>query len=89
MTETVQRKLRKTREGVVISDAMDKTIVVRVNRRVAHRLYGKFINRARNYHAHDENNEARTGDRVQIMETRPYSKTKRWRLTEIVRKGKR
>jgi len=87
MTAEVQRKLRKTREGVVTSAAMDKTIVVRTERRIRHPLYGKELTRSSKFHVHDENNDAKTGDRVIIKETRPYSRTKRWRLVEITRKG--
>ncbi len=75
---------RKTRRGRVISDAMDKTVVVSVVRRVAHPLYGKRVNRRKKYHAHDEGNEYRTGDVVVIEETRPLSKTKRWRVLELI-----
>lgn len=78
------RNLRKERTGVVVSDAMDKTIVVKVERRVAHPLYGKVVRMHKKYRAHDENNEARKGDKVLIAETRPLSKTKRWRLKEIL-----
>ena len=86
--ETVnERGVRKEREGVVISDAMDKSIVVRVERRIRHKLYEKQIKRHKNYHVHDEKNEAGKGDVVRIAETRPLSKLKRWRLIEIVRKG--
>ena len=88
MEATSQRGVRKEREGVVVSDAMDKTIVVRVDRRIRHSLYGKEIKRNKNYHAHDEKNEAQVGDVVRIVETRPMSKTKRWRLVKVVRKGK-
>ena len=87
--ETVSsRGVRKEREGIVVSDAMDKSIVVRVERRIRHKLYGKEISRHKNYHAHDEKNEAKKGDVVRIVETRPLSKLKRWRLVEVVRKGK-
>ncbi|MBN1676486.1 MAG: 30S ribosomal protein S17 [Kiritimatiellae bacterium] len=79
-----QRGLRKEREGVVVSDAMDKTIVVRVERKEQHPLYGKERRLAKKYHAHDEKNEARLGDRVRIAETRPLSRLKRWRLKEIL-----
>ncbi len=75
---------RKTRRGKVVSDAMDKTVVVSVERRVAHPLYGKRITRRKKYHCHDEANEYRTGDEVIIEETRPLSKTKRWRVLELV-----
>ncbi len=87
MTAEVQRNLRKTREGVVTSAAMDKTIVVRTERRIRHPLYGKELTRSSKFHVHDENNDAKAGDRVIIKETRPYSRTKRWRLVEITRKG--
>lgn len=84
---TEVRHLRKERSGVVVSDAMDKTVVVQVERRMAHPLYGKIIRRHKKYTAHDEQNEAHKGDRVRIAETRPMSKTKRWRLVEIVAKA--
>ncbi|GAB3700615.1 30S ribosomal protein S17 [Mariniluteicoccus flavus] len=79
---------RKVREGMVVSDKMDKTIVVAVEDRVKHRLYGKVLRQTTRLKAHDENNEAGAGDRVRIMETRPLSATKRWRLLEIVEKAK-
>lgn len=75
---------RKIRRGMVVSDAMDKTVVVSVERRVQHPLYGKRVNRWKKYHAHDEENEYRTGDVVVIEETRPLSKTKRWRVLELI-----
>ena len=78
------RNDRKTRIGTVVSTKMDKTITVAVERRSAHPIYGKQVLRTKKFHAHDEDNEARLGDTVRIMETRPLSKTKRWRLTEIV-----
>ena len=89
-TETtgVVRKLRKTRVGVVSSHKMDKTIVIKVERKVKHPLYGKFLKKTTSFHAHDEANECSIGDTVRIMETRPMSKTKRWRLVEIVEKVK-
>lgn len=77
---------RKTRVGAVVSDAMDKTIVVSVERRFAHPLYGKQVTRHKKYYAHDEENKARAGDVVSIVETRPLSKQKRWRLGEIIRR---
>ena len=77
------RNLRKERTGVVVSDAMDKTVVVQAERRIQHPVYGKFLRRSKKYYAHDEKNEAKKGDRVVIAETRPLSKTKRWRLVEI------
>ncbi len=81
------RKARKSLIGIVASDKMDKTIVVRVETRVAHPLYGKIIRTSKKYKAHDENNEARIGDRVAIVETRPLSKDKNWRLLKIVEKA--
>ena len=80
------RGYRKTRTGVVVSDKMDKTIVVAIKTKVRHPLYGKMVNRTRKFKAHDENNECGIGDTVKIMETRPLSKDKRWRLVEIVEK---
>lgn len=89
MSETVEaRNARKVREGVVVSDKMDKTIVVAVEDRVKHALYGKVMTQTSRLKAHDENNEAGIGDRVRLMETRPLSATKRWRLLEIVEKAK-
>lgn len=82
------RGYRKTRVGVVVSDKMDKTIVVAIKTKVRHPLYGKMVNRTRKFKAHDENNECGIGDTVKIMETRPLSKDKRWRLVEIVEKAK-
>ncbi|SDJ36042.1 30S ribosomal protein S17 [Proteiniclasticum ruminis] len=84
----MERNNRKTRVGVVVSDKMDKTIVVAVKTKVRHPLYGKTMNRTMKYKAHDENNEAQINDTVMIMETRPISKDKRWRLVEIVEKAK-
>jgi small subunit ribosomal protein S17 len=83
-----ERGRRKVRTGVVVSDAMDKTVVVRIDRRVRHPLYGKTVRRSSKLAAHDESNEARVGDRVRVMETRPLSKTKRWRVVEIVERAK-
>ena len=83
-----ERNLRKTRVGVVSSDKMDKTVVVTVRDRVQHPLYKKIVNRTVKYKAHDENNECRVGDRVLLMETRPMSKDKRWRVVEIIEKVK-
>jgi len=83
-----QRGLRKTRVGVVVSDKMDKTVVVEVKTRVRHPLYGKIMNQTTKLKVHDENNECGIGDTVSVMETRPLSKTKRWRLVEIVEKAK-
>jgi small subunit ribosomal protein S17 len=85
---TVDRNLRKTRVGVVSSNKMDKTIVVKVERKVKHPLYGKFLKKTTSFHAHDEKNECSIGDTVKIMESRPLSKTKRWRLVEVVEKVK-
>lgn len=85
--ETV-RKFRKSRIGVVSSDKMDKTITVTVLRRLKHPMYGKFVKKSKKFHAHDEENTAGVGDTVRIMETRPLSKTKRWRLVEIIEKAK-
>jgi small subunit ribosomal protein S17 len=87
-TATETRNLRKTRIGVVTSNKMDKTIIVAVERKVKHPIYGKFVKKSTSFHAHDEKNEASIGDVVRIMETRPLSKTKRWRLVEIVEKVK-
>ena len=84
----MERNLRKPRTGVVVSDKMDKTIVVAIVDHVAHPLYKKIIKRTVKFKAHDENNEAHIGDRVMIMETRPLSKDKRWRLVNIVEKAK-
>ncbi|MBQ6000777.1 MAG: 30S ribosomal protein S17 [Clostridia bacterium] len=83
-----ERAFRKTRVGKVVSDKMDKTIVVAVENRVAHPLYKKIVKRTYKLKAHDENNECRVGDKVLVMETRPLSKDKRWRLVEIVEKAK-
>jgi small subunit ribosomal protein S17 len=83
-----ERNLRKTRIGVVRGNKMDKTITVAVERRVKHPIYGKFVKKTTRFHAHDEKNECTVGDVVRIMETRPLSKTKRWRLVEVVEKAK-
>ncbi|MFC7329373.1 30S ribosomal protein S17 [Marinactinospora rubrisoli] len=83
-----QRNYRKVREGYVVSDKMDKTVVVEVEDRVKHALYGKVIRRTTKYKAHDEANTAGVGDRVRLMETRPLSATKRWRVVEILEKAK-
>lgn len=83
-----ERNLRKTRVGVVVSDKMDKTIVVAVKDNVRHPLYKKIIKKTYKLKAHDENNEANTGDTVRVMETRPLSKDKRWRLVEIMERAK-
>jgi len=79
--------MRKVRTGIVVSDTQDKTIVVRVDRQTAHPLYRKVIVRTKRYHVHDEKNQARAGDRVQIAETRPLSKLKRWRLASILQRA--
>lgn len=83
-----ERAFRKTRIGVVVSDKMDKTIVVAIENRVAHPLYKKIVKRTYKLKAHDENNECGVGDKVLVMETRPLSKEKRWRLVKIVEKAK-
>lgn len=83
-----ERNLRKVRVGIVSSNKMDKTITVKVERKVKHPLYGKFIKKTTGFHAHDEKNECNIGDVVKIMEARPMSKTKRWRLVEVVEKVK-
>jgi len=82
------RNLRKTRIGVVTSNRMDKTVTVSVERKVKHPIYGKFVKKTTKFHAHDEKNECTIGDTVRIMETRPLSKTKRWRMVEVVEKAK-
>ena len=82
------RGYRKVREGLVVSDKMDKTVVVAVEDRVKHALYGKIIRRTTKYKAHDEANECGIGDRVRLMETRPLSATKRWRVIEVLEKAK-
>ena len=83
-----ERTLRKTRVGMVVSTKMDKTVVVAIEDNVKHPVYSKIIKHTLKIHAHDENNECGVGDRVEIMETRPLSKTKRWRVTEIIEKAK-
>ena len=88
MTETTERNLRKTRTGKVVSDKMDKTIVVAIEDNIKHPKYGKIIKRTTTIHVHDENNECGLGDKVLVMETRPYSATKRWRLVNIIEKAK-
>ena len=84
----MERKLRKTRIGKVVSDKMEKTIVVAVENKVKHPLYKKIVKRTYKLKAHDENNECNIGDKVKVMETRPLSKDKRWRLVEIMEKAK-
>ena len=89
MSEMAQnRGMRKTRVGIVVSDKMDKTIVVKLSTRVKHPLYSKYINKTTKIKAHDENNECGVGDTVKVMETRPLSREKRWRLVEIIEKAK-
>ncbi len=87
-TEAPERASRKVREGVVASTKMDKTVVVEIESRKPHPRYGKTIARRKRYQVHDETNDAREGDRVRIMETRPISKNKRWRLLEVVERAK-
>jgi small subunit ribosomal protein S17 len=84
----VERKLRKQRIGVVVSSKMDKSISVAVERRLKHPIYGKFVKKTKKFMAHDEHNECGVGDKVRIMETRPISKNKRWRLVEVLEKAK-
>jgi small subunit ribosomal protein S17 len=84
----MERNLRKTRVGIVTSDKMDKTVVVTIQDRVKHPLYNKIVDRSVKYKAHDENNECGVGDKVQIMECRPLSKDKNWRVVEIIEKAK-
>lgn len=88
MEQVEQRGFRKTRVGVVVSDKMEKTIVVAIKTKVRHPLYGKMVNRTRKFKAHDEENACGIGDTVEIMETRPLSKDKRWRLVKIIEKAK-
>lgn len=85
---TMERNLRKERIGVVTSDKMEKTITVSIERRVKHPIYGKFVKTTKKFKAHDEKNDAKTGDTVKISETRPLSKTKRWRLVEVLERAK-
>jgi small subunit ribosomal protein S17 len=85
---TTARTARKSRVGVVVSDKMDKTVVVEIERRFPHPLYGKMVTRTRRLKAHDEENAAKTGDRVRITETRPLSKQKRWRVLEILERAR-
>lgn len=87
-TASVSRLARKTRIGLVVSDKMEKTVVVSIERRVQHPVYGKMVRRTKRLKAHDENNDAKTGDTVRIMETRPMSKDKRWRVVEIVERAR-
>jgi len=85
---TVERNRRKTKVGVVVSDKMDKTVVVAIEDFVRHSLYGKAVKRTKKFKAHDENNDCSIGDKIRIMETRPLSKDKRWRLVQIIEKVK-
>jgi small subunit ribosomal protein S17 len=85
---TGERRRRKVRTGVVVSDAMDKTIVVRIDRQFRHPLYGKTVRRSSKLAAHDESNDVHVGDTVRVMETKPLSKTKRWRVVEVVERAK-
>ena len=85
---TGDRGRRKVRTGVVVSDKMDKTVVVRIDRQVRHSLYGKTVRRSSKLAAHDEQNDAHIGDRVRVMETRPLSKSKRWRVVQVVERAK-
>ena len=87
-TELDVRNSRKTRIGMVVSDKMQKTVVVSIERRVQHPVYGKMVRRTKKLKAHDEQNEAKTGDTVRIMETRPLSKDKRWRVVEIIERAR-
>ena len=86
--KAINRASRKTRIGLVVSDKMEKTVVVSIERRVQHPVYGKMVRRTKRLKAHDENNDAKTGDTVRIMETRPMSKDKRWRVVEIVERAR-
>ncbi|RKX24347.1 MAG: 30S ribosomal protein S17 [Candidatus Zixiibacteriota bacterium] len=83
-----QRNRRKLRVGIVVSDAMEKSIIVRIDRKMKHALYKKPVKSSTRLHAHDEKNDANVGDRVRVMETRPLSKTKRWRLVDVVERAK-
>ena len=88
MEEKLVRNLRKERIGIVVSNKMDKSIVVAEKRKEQHPIYGKFVNKTTKYHAHDEKNDCNVGDTVRIMETRPLSKTKCWRVVEIIERAK-
>ena len=88
MEEKNVRNLRKEKVGVVVSDKMDKSIVVAEKRKVKHPMYGKFVNKTTKFHAHDEKNDCNVGDTVRIMETRPLSKTKCWRVVEVIERAK-
>jgi small subunit ribosomal protein S17 len=86
--ESTERGRRKVRQGTVVSDRMDKTVIVAVERRTAHPLYGKMIMRTKKYHVHDEANDVHVGDVVRIEETRPLSRTKRWRVAEVIERAR-
>ncbi|MFZ8966065.1 MAG: 30S ribosomal protein S17 [Ilumatobacteraceae bacterium] len=88
MAETAVRSNRKVREGLVVSNKMDKTVVIAIVERVRHPKYDKFITRTKKLYAHDEANDAKTGDKVRVVETRPLSKTKRWRVVEVLERAK-
>ena len=88
MSETQRRTVRKTREGTVVSNKMAKTVVVALVERVRHPKYDKFVVRTKKFYAHNENDDAKVGDRVRIVETRPMSKTKRWRVVEVLERAK-
>ena len=88
LTKDAGRGRRKVRTGVVVADAMDKTVLVKIDRKITHPLYKKTVRRSSKLAAHDEGNEAHVGDTVRVMETRPMSKTKRWRVVEIVERAK-
>lgn len=88
MAQEIERSTRKKRTGSVVSNRMDKSITVAVDREVKHKIYGKYITKTTKYMAHDEENTANIGDTVQIMECRPYSKRKKWRLTDIIERAK-
>ena len=88
MTDAIVRSNRKAREGVVVSNKMNKTIVISIVERVRHPKYAKFVSRTKKLYAHDEANDAQIGDRVRVMETRPMSKQKRWRLIEVLERAK-
>jgi small subunit ribosomal protein S17 len=87
-TTATERSRRKVRTGVVVSDAMDKTVVVRISSQIRHPMYGKIVRRTTKLKAHDEANDVHVGDRVRITETRPLSKTKRWRVVEVIERAK-
>ena len=88
MSETQVRTVRKSRDGIVVSNKMAKTVVVALVERVRHPKYDKFVVRTKKFYAHDENNDAKVGDKVRIVETRPMSKTKRWRVVEVLERAK-